>query len=108
MFPSHRIVFGVYVASSKQILLIDLILSILVKQAIIIILISHKEKFEDQKLNYCSKLIIYMASLIQIHRTSFYDVIMMSFFLQGKKAVVLKEIMVATAWKTQHKTILGL
>lgn len=108
MFAGHRIVFGIYVASSKQILLIDLILSILVKQTIIIILISQQEKFEDQRLDYCSKLIIYIASLIQIHRTSFYDVITMSFFLQGKKAVVLKEIMVATAWKAQHKTILGL
>lgn len=32
----------------------------------------------------------------------------MSFFLQGKKAAVLKEIMVAAVWKIQHKAILGL
>lgn len=38
--------FGINVTSSKQILLIDLILSILVKQIIIIILVLQQEKFE--------------------------------------------------------------
>jgi len=32
-----------------------------------------------------------MASLIQIHRTLFYDLIMMTFFLQSEEALVLKE-----------------
>lgn len=32
----------------------------------------------------------------------------MSFFLQGEKSAVLKEIIIATEWKIQYKIVVGL
>ena len=54
-FPSQIVFFGIYVTASKHILLMDLILSILEEQIIIIILVLQQEKFEDQGLDYCLK-----------------------------------------------------
>lgn len=47
---TNQIFFSICVTFSKQIF-VYLILIILVKQVMVVILISHKEKFQDQKLH---------------------------------------------------------